>query len=309
MKRRSAAALLLTLGLAIGGNSMILAAEPGETVPEKAQETPAAQKTDPAAEAAFEKSAEEEAAGTAAEEKAGETAVDTKADGTAAETKADETGTADTGGYVSRIVSFTDSTGMRVTYDANVSLQYVYEVEDGILKTVRWKETDTDEKAKADVVKFEGNVELRQPEEGEKYVTVAADVFGGNTHITYVKLPAGVTTLAEGCFEGCTGLKGVYLPSTVKEIGAGAFEECTAMTQISLPKSVAVIGDYAFKGDVMLEAVQIRDAADSELTSVGTNAFEGCRSLQQMTLPQTAAIVGEKDLETGEQLLHEEETR
>lgn len=247
MKRRSAAALLLTLGLTVGGNGMVFAAEQGMEPP--------------------------------------------------AETS-----------HVSRIVSFTDYTGMRVTYDANVSQQYFYEVEEGILKAVRWKESAAEDGETPETVKFEGNVELKQPEEGEKYTSVAADVFGGNQLITYVKLPAGVTTVAENSFKDCTGLKSVYLPSTVNRIESGAFEGCTEMTQICLPKAVTAIGDNAFKGDAGLQTVQIRDVAESELSSVGAHAFAGCRSLQQITIPQTA-VVGEDAFEDGTTVTVEEQAQ
>ncbi|MDE5939100.1 MAG: leucine-rich repeat domain-containing protein [Lachnospiraceae bacterium] len=270
MKRKNAAALLLTLGLAVGGNGMVVfAAEPvGETpMAETPQDSGTLEKSEPASESV------------------------------SAETEAD----------MSRIVSFTDYTGMRVTYDAHISQQYVYEVEKGILKGVKMKTADADEgKAPADAV-FEGNVELKQPEEGEKYTSVAADVFGGNRNITYVKLPAGVTVIAEGCFKGCTGLKSVYLPSTVNRIEAGAFEGCTDMTQISLPKSVTAIGDNAFKGNAKLQTVQIRDAEESELISVGAHAFEGCQVLQEISLPQTAVTLGEDAFEDGTKLTGEAE--
>lgn len=182
--------------------------------------------------------------------------------------------------YVSRIVSFTDYTGMRVTYDANVSRKYVYEVTDGVLTAVKEQGTLTP-------ISFEGNVELKQPDEGEKYTSVSADVFGDNQKVTYVKLPAGITDIAEESFKDCTALKSVYLPSTVKEIGAGAFENCTSMTQLSIPKSVTVIGDNAFKGDTSLQMLQLRDAESSELSSIGVDAFLGCENLGQITLPQT----------------------
>lgn len=264
MKRKHAAALLLTLGMAVSGNGMVVfAAEPGVETPalETQQEVGTAEKNETAAET-------------------GEAAVTAKSVGTdTAAVEEDEAA-------VSRIVSFTDYTGMRVTYDANISQQYVYEVEDGILKAVRWKTSDATEGETSEKVAFEGNIELRQPEEGEKYESIAPDVFGGNERITYVKLPAGVAIIAEEGFKGCTALESVYLPSTVKEIGAGAFESCTDMTQISLPKSVTVIGDNAFKGDAKLQTVQIREAADGELPAIGAHAFEGCRSLQQITFPQ-----------------------
>ena len=187
--------------------------------------------------------------------------------------------------YVSRMVTFTDDTGMHVTYDANASQQYIYKVADGVLtdvveisirEDISGNTIETEEP-----VKFEGNVELKQPEEGEHYTSIAPGVFSGNQDITYVKLPAGLTSIAAESFKGCTALKGVYIPSTVTEIRASAFETCTAMTQISVPKAVTSIGDSAFKGDIKLHLVYIKDRDYCELVSIGASAFEGCAALAE----------------------------
>ncbi|MDE7359369.1 MAG: leucine-rich repeat protein, partial [Lachnospiraceae bacterium] len=205
--------------------------------------------------------------------------------------------------YVSRMVTFTDDTGMHVTYDANASQQYIYKVENGVLTAVVEKGIGEDVSGNTieieNPVKFEGNVELKQPEEGEKYTSIAADVFSGNQNITYVKLPAGLTSVAAESFKGCTGLKGVYIPSTVTEIGAGAFENCTAMTQISVPKAVTVIGDSAFKGDARLYMVYMKDTDYSSLEQIGAHAFDGCTALEafcadtQFLLPTSLKEIGE----------------
>lgn len=183
--------------------------------------------------------------------------------------------------YVSRIVTFTDDTGMQVTYDANASTQYKYVVEGGVLKAVM-KTTTVSGNTTEEPVAFEGNVELKQPEEGEKYTSIAASVFGGNQKITYVKLPAGLETVGAGAFKGCTALKGLYLPAGVTKIENSAFENCTAMTQINIPKTVSVIGDSAFKGDVRLYLVFMKDVDYSELKSIGAEAFSGCTVLSQL---------------------------
>lgn len=175
--------------------------------------------------------------------------------------------------YVSRIVSFTDCTGMRVTYDANASRQYVYEVQDGVLTDVKVKRTDEKGAVLLEANRFEGVVELHQPEEGEKYTSIAADLFGGNQHVTYVKLPAGVTVITAESFRGCTALKSVYLPSTVGTIEKDAFRDCTALTQIAVPKSVEVIGDGAFKGDTKLQTLYFRSGDFDESISIGTHAI------------------------------------
>lgn len=204
--------------------------------------------------------------------------------------------------YVSRMVTFTDDIGMHVTYDANASTQYIYKITDGVLTDVVTEKEKVDEKGEPIVgedgkpemveekVAFQGNVELKQPEEGEPYTSIAAGVFGGNTDITYVKLPAGVTTVAADSFKGCTNLKSVYLPSTVNKIEAGAFEGCTAMTQIAVPKAVTAIGDNAFRGDARLHLVYIKDVDYSELVTIGAGAFEGCAVLSEFCADTHFAI-------------------
>ena len=202
-----------------------------------------------------------------------------------------------------RMMTFTDDTGLRITYDANASQQYIYEIENGVLLSVKTKEEEPDVSGNTievlKPVEFKGNVELKQPEEGEKYTSIAGTVFGGNQNITYVKLPAGVTAVAEEAFKGCTGLKGVYLPATVTEIGASAFENCTAMTQISVPKAVTSIGNSAFKGDARLYMVYMKDMDYSALTTIGDSAFEGCSALEafcsdtQFLLPTSLREIGD----------------
>lgn len=183
--------------------------------------------------------------------------------------------------YVSRIVTFTDDTGMQVTYDANASTQYHYVVENGVLTDVKSKKTDAEGNETLEDISFTRNVELKQPEEGDPYTSVAASVFSGNQSITYVKLPAGVNTVTAEAFKGCTALKGVYLPASVNKIENSAFENCTAMTQISVPKAVTVIGDAAFKGDARLYLVYMKDMDYSELRTIGAEAFFGCVVLSQ----------------------------
>lgn len=186
--------------------------------------------------------------------------------------------------YVSRVVTFTDCTGMQVTYDANASREYIYEVEDGVLKGVKVKKTDETGAWVSEAVKFEGNVELKQPEEGEKYTSVAADLLSGNRSVTYVKLPAGVTTITAESFRGCTALKSVYLPATVATIEREAFRECTSMTQLAVPKSVVTIGESAFQGDTKLQMLYFRDGDSGALTVIGANAFPGADEAKELVI-------------------------
>ncbi|MDE6211959.1 MAG: leucine-rich repeat domain-containing protein, partial [Lachnospiraceae bacterium] len=200
-----------------------------------------------------------------------------------------------------RMMTFTDDTGLKVTYDANAARNYKYIVENGVLTKVQEAKTvgENGEPAWEDVT-FTGNVELIQPEEGEKYTSVAAGIFSGNKNITYVKLPDGVTGIEDNTFKDCTGLKGVYLPATVTSIGASAFESCTSMTQIAVPKAVTAIGNSAFKNDAKLYMVYMKDVDYSALTSIGDSAFEGCTALAEFCsdtefyLPASLKSIGEK---------------
>ncbi len=173
-----------------------------------------------------------------------------------------------------RMMSFTDDTGLRIVYDANAVEKYAYTVENGVLTGVKDAET-------GEAVTFPNEVFLEQPESGEQYTSVAAELFQANTNITYVKLPDGVTSIADNTFKGCSALKGAYLPSTVVSIGAGAFENCTSMTQIAVPKAVTAIGNSAFKGDARLYMVYMKDVDYSALASIGDSAFEGCLALAE----------------------------
>lgn len=165
-----------------------------------------------------------------------------------------------------RLMSFTDETGMCVTYDANAAATYQYTVsENGILTQI------TDENGEP----LSGVVELAEG----KGIREIGSAFTGNEGITYVKLPSGVTTIGDEAFKGCTSLKGIYLPNSVQTIGASAFENCTRLTQLAVPKNVQTIGDKAFSADKALFMIYMRDADYSSLTSIGEKAFYQCSAL------------------------------
>ena len=190
-----------------------------------------------------------------------------------------------------RMMTFTDDTGLKITYDANAATNYEYTVDgNGVLTGVIDKST-----GEAPT----GNVVLTQPEEGKKYTSIAEGIFDGNKNITYVKLPDDVIGIGNNTFKDCSALKGVYLPSTVTSIGTSAFEGCTAMTQIAVPKAVTTIGDNAFKGDAKLYMVYMKDVDYSALDTIGNSAFEGCSALAEFCsdtefyIPASLKSIGE----------------
>ena len=131
--------------------------------------------------------------------------------------------------------------------------------------------------------------------------SVGAYAFAGNTTITSVKLPSGLTAIPEGLFDGCTKLATVTADdnfASVTSIGKNAFRDCKKLETVSMP-AVVEIGDSAFEGSALKELpsdviVKIGDMAfyGSELTNItlnslkkiGEGAFANISSLTSATL-------------------------
>ncbi len=177
-----------------------------------------------------------------------------------------------------RMMSFTDETGMCVTYDANAAASYQYTVTDGVLTKVVDSQGNS----------LSGVIEL----DATQGITAIGTAFQGNSDITYVKLPAGVTSINANAFKGCSSLKGIYLPNTMTQIGDGAFENCSKLTQLAVPKNVQSIGARAFYQDGALFMLYMRDADYSSLVSIGSEAFKDCTALSKFCSDDSFVIPG-----------------
>lgn len=93
--------------------------------------------------------------------------------------------------------------------------------------------------------------------------------FAGNTAITSVKLPSGLTEIPAGLFEGCTNLTSVTADdsfASVTKIGENAFKNCSALTGVAMA-NVKEIGDGAF------EFSAITAVPGAKIEKIGANAF------------------------------------
>lgn len=173
-----------------------------------------------------------------------------------------------------RMMSFTDASGLQITFDANAAAKNADKVVivDGVLTGVKDGET------------VKGVVDLREKTE---ITRIGTEAFKGNTGITYVMLPNTVVSLEKGAFQDCSALKGISIPSRLQSVGELSMAGCTALTQVALPNSVQNIGNSAFKGDSRLFMVHMRSADFSKLTVVGDNAFEGCFALEMFCSDET----------------------
>lgn len=178
-----------------------------------------------------------------------------------------------------RMFTFTDETGMSVTYNLNEKINYNYTVTDHVLTSVKKVNADGTEEAITGVVELEQKTS--DTGDAQYYTTIAASVFSNNKNITYVIIPRGVTTIGDDAFKDCTELKGISLPVSLTSIGNNAFKSCTKLIQLSIPKAVTSIGSSAFEDDSSLYMVYIKDYEYSSMASIGEAAFKNCRKLEK----------------------------
>lgn len=120
-------------------------------------------------------------------------------------------------------------------------------------------------------------------------VTIAEEAFMGNTKITSVTLPEGMTRIKAGALEGCSSLASVTLPSTLKTIDLRAFSGCTSLTSITLPNSLTEIDGTAFSGSG-ITSIEI----PASVTSIGDFAFMDCSSLKTVTFLGNQPNIGRR---------------
>ena len=173
-----------------------------------------------------------------------------------------------------RMMTFTDDTGFKITYNAVQATSFTPNVSNGVL---------------TGIPDAEGVVDLRE----ETTITeIGANAFKDNAKITYVMLPSSVTKIQNGAFQNCNKLQGIYLPAKMETIGVSAFEQCRSLVKIAIPKAVTSIGDRAFYQDDKLFMVYMKDADYSELTSIGDEAFYECKALVQFCSDTAFVIPG-----------------
>jgi hypothetical protein len=104
--------------------------------------------------------------------------------------------------------------------------------------------------------------------------------FKGNTSITSVTIPNGVTSIGGSAFNGCTSLASVTIPNGVTSIGNNAFYGCTSLASVTIPNGVTSIGYMAFAVCRKLTSVVIPNS----VTSIENMAFDTCDSLTSVTI-------------------------
>ena len=154
---------------------------------------------------------------------------------------------------------------------------------------------------------FDGSrsvVEIPETYGGAKVTSIAAGAFRGQTMITDVVIPDGVTYIGREAFAGCSALVRVKIPTSVTQVGANLFEgtpydstltgelvyinsilyrcQSDAVT-VSIRQGTTVIAEEAFINRVNLAAIVVPDG----VSYIGSNAFKNCSALSQIEIPKS----------------------
>lgn len=154
---------------------------------------------------------------------------------------------------------------------------------------------------------FDGSrsvVEIPETYGGAKVTSIAAGAFRGQTMITDVVIPEGVTYIGREAFAGCSALVRVQIPTSVTQVGANLFEgtpydstltgelvyinsilyrcQSDAVT-VSIRQGTTVIAEEAFINRVNLAAIVVPDG----VSYIGSNAFKNCSALSQIEIPKS----------------------
>ena len=111
---------------------------------------------------------------------------------------------------------------------------------------------------------------------------IVSYAFYGNTNLTTIQLPEGITSIGSNAFYGCTNLTLNSLPNSVTHIGDYAFKECFNVNIRQLPSNLVSIGDSAF---LMSEGLP----KDGATTAFSILAMYGATII----LPETIQSIGD----------------
>lgn len=130
-------------------------------------------------------------------------------------------------------------------------------------------------------------VEFLKRGDGTNDLTEIGDyAFQGDSKLSEISLPEGISKINNNTFEGCSSLKTMQLPTSVSSIGEHAFENCTALSSIKLSDYTTDIAKFAFKGSG-LKTIKL----SSESTIINEGVFMNCTSLESISIPSKVKTI------------------
>ena len=117
-------------------------------------------------------------------------------------------------------------------------------------------------------------------------LSYAGNLYLGDTLVTELVIPEGVTSIGDYAFRGCTGLTSITIPSSVTSIGSSAFYGCSGLTSITIPSGVTSIGNSAFRYCTGLASVAFEAGSQP---SIAAYAFLDCTGLNAVYITDISA--------------------
>lgn len=184
-------------------------------------------------------------------------------------------------------------------------------------------DTETEEKADANIEKEIGTIENdleeeKQKKSTEEQIKINMDDFIikkgvlkqyiGKKHT--VRIPEEVTAIGEKAFVHRKDLKNVIIPNSVKSIGFAAFAWCRNLESVDMSENVTAMEKNAFRGCEKLKSIviprgikkiKLRTFQDCKslksikfsegIEIIGCLAFDGCKKLKELRLPNSVKKV------------------
>lgn len=116
---------------------------------------------------------------------------------------------------------------------------------------------------------------------------IGGHAFYGNSHLTNIELPEGLTTIGLYAFSG-TGVETLTIPESVTSIGEGALANCHSLVTVDLPSELTVIPVALFNSCNLLQKVELPAGTDS----IKDFAFSDCLALREIKLPESVDYIG-----------------
>ena len=113
------------------------------------------------------------------------------------------------------------------------------------------------------------------------YTSVGGDIFAAT--ISEVEFGTGVKRIPESFMAGNTSLTSIVIPEGVTEIGKYAFRNATALASISLPDSLESLGAYTDNGLTFMGTKITSIVIPDKVTEMPRNMFALCNELVSIT--------------------------
>lgn len=122
-----------------------------------------------------------------------------------------------------------------------------------------------------------GAVTIPSTLKGLPVTAIAESAFAGQSNITSISIPDGVTYIGGDAFVGCTGLTTITLPDSVISIGMNAFAACPNLTNVSTSNGLKTfLSQYA--SELGLSAVAVNNfysTTEGQLYSMVATSLAG----------------------------------